>query len=276
MSSGRDIGSAGPDGMQYHLEVAPGALPPTVLLPGDPSRVAQLASIWDTAEHVADHREYRSVRGVYRGVPVGACSTGIGGPSAEIAVNELAAVGCRSLIRVGTTGSLQESIRCGDVVITTGAVRWDGASDAYAPPAYPAVASYEVVLALLEACDRLHLTCHLGISATASSFYAGQGRAAYGGYRGVDPERVTHLQAMGVLNLEMESATVLTLASLLGLRAGAACVVVADRVRGELRTDGADDTLARLGAEAAVALAEMDRARERAGKPQYVPALGLR
>lgn len=262
-------------GRQYHLHVGAGDLAPAVLLPGDPFRVPVLAGAWDEAEDVAHHREYRSMRGKYRGVPVSACSTGIGGPSTEIALNELAAVGCTTFLRLGTTGGLQERIRCGDVIISTASVRWDGASDSYAPAAYPAASSYEVVIALMEACERLSLTYHLGVSASTSSFYAGQSRPSFGGYPGDVAGRVDELQAMGVLNFEMEAATVFTLTSLFGLRGGAACVVVADRFRNEFRPEGADGVLARLGAEAIAALAAMDGQARRAGKRWYIPSLGL-
>src|SRR5947209_17178894 len=116
-------------GKQYHLHVAPDDLAATVLLPGDPGRVPALAAAWDSAEDVAHHRQYRSMRGTYQGVPISACSTGIGGPSTEIALNELAAVGCNTFLRLGTTGGLQEEIRCGDITISTAAIRWEGASD---------------------------------------------------------------------------------------------------------------------------------------------------
>lgn len=261
-------------GKQYHLQVESGELAPSVLLPGDPDRVPELAAAWDHASDVAAHREYHSMTGTYRGVPISACSTGIGGPSTEIAVNELAAVGCDSFIRLGTTGGLQEHIRCGDIVISTASIRWDGASDSYAPPEYPAAASYEIVLALIQACERLELTYHLGVSATVASFYAAQGRPAFGDYAGVHPERVDELRAMGVVNFEMEAATIFTLASLYGLRGGAACVVVADRFRNEFRPEGTGEVLARVGAEAVRALAQLDDATRRAGRRWYVPDLG--
>jgi uridine phosphorylase len=202
-----------------------------------------------------------------------ACSTGIGGPSTEIALNELAAVGCDTFLRLGTTGGLQEQLRVGDIVISTASVRWDGASDSYAPAEFPAAASYEVVLALIEACERLGMTYHLGISAATASFYAGQSRPAFGEYIGVEHDRVERLQAMGVLNFEMESATVFTLSSLFGLRGGAACIVVADRFRNEFRPEGADEVLAKLGAETSVALAEMDAMKRRADRRWYFPSL---
>lgn len=261
-------------GTQYHLHLASGDLAPTVLLPGDPGRVPVLSGAWDTAVDVAHHREYRSMRGTYRNVPTSACSTGIGGPSTEIALNELAAIGCDTFVRLGTTGSLQEQLRVGDIVISTASVRWDGASDSYAPPAFPAVASYEVVLALAEACEQLGMTYHLGISAATASFYSGQSRPAFNEYVGVADDRVERLQAMGVLNFEMESATVFTLSSLFGLRGGAACIVVADRFRNEFQPEGADEALAKLGAEATVALAEMDASKHAAGRQWYLPSLG--
>jgi len=263
-------------GRQYHLHVAPGDLPPAVLLPGDPFRVPVLAEAWDGADDVAHHREYRSMRGSYKGVPISACSTGIGGPSTEIALNELAAVGCKTFLRLGTTGGLQEPIRAGDIIISTASVRWDGAGDAYAPPAYPAAASHELVLALIVACERLGLTYHLGVSASTSSFFAGQSRPSYGGFSGDVPERVDRLQAMGVLNFEMEAATIFTLCSIFGFRGGAACVVVADRFRNEFKPEGADMVLATLGGEAVLALSQMDAQKSRSGKAWYVPDLGPR
>lgn len=258
---------------QYHLHLSNGDLAPTVLLPGDPARVPVLARAWDDAVAVAENREYRSMRGAYQGTPISACSTGIGGPSTEIAINELAAVGCETFIRLGTTGSLQERIRCGDIIISTASIRWDGASASYAPPEYPAAASYEVILALISACEHLNLPYHVGVSASTTSFYAGQSRLAYGGYRGHDAGRVEALRAMGVLNFEMEAATILTLCSLFGLRGGAACVVIADRFRNEWRHEGADDILAALGAEATHTLAEQDRLKRAAGKRQFFPQL---
>jgi uridine phosphorylase len=262
-------------GRQYHLHVGPGDLPESVLLPGDPFRVPVLAEAWDAAEDVAHHREYRSMRGTYRGVPIAACSTGIGGPSTEIALNELAAVGCTAFLRLGTTGGLQEPIRVGDIIISTAAVRWDGASDAYAPKEYPAAASYELVLALIVACERLGLTYHLGVSASTTSFFAGQSRPSFRGYPGVVQDRVEQLQSMGVMNFEMEAATIFTLCSIFGLRGGAACVVVADRFRNEFKPEGADKVLATLGAESVLALSQMDEEKRRTGTNWYVPMVDV-
>jgi uridine phosphorylase len=232
-----------------------------------------LAEVWDSREDVAYHREYRSMRGTYHGIPISACSTGIGGPSTEIAINELAEIGCNSFLRLGTTGGLQEHMRVGDIAISTAAIRWDGASSPYAPPEYPAAASYEVVLALIEACERLGRTYHLGVSASTTSFYAGQSRPAFGGYQGLETGRVERLRQMRVTNFEMEAATIFTLCSLFGLRGGAACIVIADRFRNEFQPEGADQALALLGAEAAAILAEMDGVTTKAGRKWYVPSL---
>ncbi|GAC1402869.1 MAG: uridine phosphorylase [Chloroflexota bacterium] len=260
-------------GKQYHVRLAPGDLSQCVLLPGDPFRVPVLAKAWDTAHSVAQNREYNSMRGKYRGADISACSTGIGGPSTEIAINELAEIGCTTFLRLGTTGGLQSHIRVGHVIISTASVRWDGASDSYAPSAYPAASSFEVTIALIEACERLNVHYHLGVSASTSSFYSGQSRPAFGGYTGAVPDRAHELQTMGVLNFEMEAATVFTLCSLLGLRGGAACVVVADRFRNEFRHEGADDLLAQIGGEAVLALTKHDDVKQRAGKTWFFPSL---
>ncbi|GAC1445771.1 MAG: uridine phosphorylase [Chloroflexota bacterium] len=255
------------------MRLSPGDMAPSVLLPGDPFRVPLLAGAWDNAQPVAHNREYNSMRGTYCGADISACSTGIGGPSTEIAINELAEIGCNTFLRLGTTGGLQEDIRVGHVIISTASVRWDGASDSYAPEAYPAISSYEVVVALIEACERLKVVYHVGVSASTSSFYSGQSRPAFGGYGGVVSDRVDRLQAMGVLNFEMEAATVFTLCSLLGLRGGAACVVVADRFRNEFRHEGADDLLAQIGAESILALSRHDKLKQTAGKKWFFPSL---
>jgi uridine phosphorylase len=188
-------------------------------------------------------------------------------------MNELAAIGCKSFVRLGTTGGLQQHVHSGDVVISTGSIRWDGATSSYAPAEYPACASYEVTLALIEACERLGLTYHLGVSASVGSFYAAQSRPAFGGYEGLDSGRVRQLTDMGVLNFEMEAATVFTLCSLFGLRGGAACVVIADRFRNEFKPEGSESKLAQIGAEATVALRQMDERKMATGHRWFVASL---
>ena len=213
---------------QYHLAVAPGDVAETVLLPGDPGRVETITDSWTASRRVAAHREYITETGRVEETPVSVTSTGIGSPSAAIAVEELAAVGAETLIRVGSCGALQDSIEPGDLVIATGALRREGTSAEYVEPAYPAVADHEVVTALVTAAERLENPYHCGILASTDSFTVGQGRAGHGGYR-PDPSFVEDLAERNVLAAEMEASAILTLSSLYGLRAGAVCTVFADR-----------------------------------------------
>lgn len=266
--------ASGPGGKQYHVRVGEGELAPYVLLPGDPGRVPMLGQYWDEYTEVASHREYRSATGRVGNAAIAACSTGIGGPSTEICVTELANVGCHTFLRVGTTGSIQEHIRCGDVIISTAAMRRDGPSEYYAPKEYPAVASYDVVMALVEACEKLGFNYHLGITCTVSSFYCGQGRPAFRNYGTRGQEGlITELQNLGITNFEMETGTLFTLASIYGLRAGTACVVIGDRVRDEWQPEGAEEKLGKLAASAIQKLHAWDKIRMEKGKRVLFPSL---
>lgn len=198
-------------------------------LPGDPGRARKIAGAFDTgARQIASRREFTSVLGRLEGRPVIVTSTGIGGPSTSIAVEELARLGVRTFLRVGSTGAIQSGIEIGDVVITSGSVRLDGASAHYAPIEYPAVADPEVVQALREAARRTGRRAHVGITASSATFYPGEERTdSFSGYvlrrfQGATEE----WRALNVLNYEMESATLLTMCSALGLRAGCVTGVV--------------------------------------------------
>jgi uridine phosphorylase len=263
------------NGMQYHLELEPGDVDGPVLLPGDPERVPVVAEQWDEAEEVAYHREYRTMRGRRAGSPVSCTSTGIGAPSAAIAVEELANVGTETMLRVGACGALQPDIEVGDMVVANGAVRQEGTSAEYVREEYPARAHDEVVTALVTAAERLDHDYHLGVTCSTDSFYAGQGRPGHDGFEAPDAdERVAELQAAGVLNYEMEAAALLTLASVYGLRAGAVCTVYANRVTGEFRTEG-ESRAAEVASEAAVVLDHMDRAKAEAGVDHWHAGLSL-
>lgn len=221
-------------GLQYHIRLKNGDIPTSVLLPGDPARVDKIVQLWDESHEVAFNREYHTVKGVYKGVPIACTSTGIGSPAAAIAMEELSRIGTKTFIRVGTCGSLQKNMKLGDVVITTGAVRLDGASRDYVIPEYPAVASYEVVEALIKAAANLKIPYHVGVTASTDTFYCGQGRPGYNDYFPSHKEHIfSDMQKAGVLNFEMEASCILTLASLFGVRAGAVCVVIANRVTNE-------------------------------------------
>ncbi|MDI6691076.1 MAG: nucleoside phosphorylase, partial [Candidatus Bathyarchaeota archaeon] len=206
---------------QYHIACKKGDLAEYLLVPGDPERVPKIASYWDSAKEVSCHREFRSFTGKYKGVPISALSSGIGPACMAIVVNEASRVGVHTFIRVGSTGAIQGNINCGDVVISSAAVRLDYTSNCYVMPEYPAVASYEVLLALIEAAENLNISnYHVGITATTADFYAGQNRPVK-----EHPPRMENLlptlQKAKVLNFEMETATLYTLANLYGLRAGA-------------------------------------------------------
>jgi uridine phosphorylase len=243
---------------QYHLEVTSGDVADAVLLPGDPGRIDRIAENWDEYSLVADHREYRTITGTHEGTPISATSTGIGSPSAAIAVEELARVGAGTFIRVGSCGAIQPETDVGDLIITTGAVRQEGTSEEYIRPEYPAVADHAVVSALAAAAEDLGYEYHLGVTASTDSFYAGQSREGFGGFRGQgSEERIEELRRAGVLNFEMEASMLLTLAGIYGLRAGAVCTVFADRTTGEFRTEG-EGRAARVASRAVSLLAAMD------------------
>ncbi len=208
-----------------------------VLLPGDPGRVSEIAAAApiERAREVACKREYRSWLGYVGRTPVLVTSTGIGGPSASIAIDELAQLGVRTFLRVGTTGAIQPDVNIGDIVVTTGAVRLDGASTHYAPIEYPAVAHHEVVQAFLAAARDLGVVARPGITCSCDTFYPGQER--YDSFSGYVPRRFQGIteewRRLHVLNYEMEAATVLTLTGAMGLRGGCAAGVIVNRTRSE-------------------------------------------
>lgn len=246
------------EGKQYHIACAPGDVAPSVLLPGDPARVDKIGTLWDSVHEVANHREYHTMTGKYQGTPISCTSTGIGSPALAIAVEELSRIGVETFIRVGTTGGIQPGQHLGDVVITTGAVRLDGASRDYVMPEYPAVAHYKVVEALIQAAEELKIPYHVGITASTDTFYCGQGRPGYGNYFPSHKERLYEdMQKAGVKNFEMESSCLLTLASLFGRRAGAVCTIIANRVTNEFEVN--DEFEKRSGQVASRAIAILSR-----------------
>ena len=148
---------------QYHIQVAKGEVGRYVLLPGDPKRCAKIAQYFDDPVMVADNREYVTITGTVDGVRLSVTSTGIGGPSAAIALEELANCGADTFIRVGTCGGMQEEVLSGDLVIASGAIRMDGTSREYAPIEYPAVSDYTVLRALEDAAQKRGERYHIGV-----------------------------------------------------------------------------------------------------------------
>ena len=257
----------------YHVRVSPEKAERYALLPGDPDRVNKISSYWDEVEVVDEHRQFRVHRGKYRGVGLLAVSTGIGGPATAIVVEELARVGVNTFIRVGSTGAIQPDIKLGDLIISTGAVRMEGTSYQYVRAGYPAVASYEVVMTLIEAAESLGFRYHVGITASTDSFYTGQGRRGYKGYfQSWMKELIDDLRAAKVLNFEMEAATLFTLANLFGLRAGCVCAVYAQRVTNEFEVKGEDDAI-KVANEAVKVLSEWDSVKKERGRRFFYPSL---
>lgn len=206
------------------------------LLPGDPGRVEGLArALSPDAKFLGSHRDFTSWLAPMENGTVIIMSTGMGGPCVTFAVEELARLGVTTFIRVGTTGSIQETIHPGDVIVNYGAVRMDGASLAYAPPQYPAIADFDVTGALLDGAARMSIPVHRGISISTDSFWPGQER--YDSFSGYVLRRLqgslAEFRRLGCTNYEMENATLFTLASVMGLRAGSVCGVVAKRTESE-------------------------------------------
>lgn len=222
----------------FHLGITKADLDGATLaiIPGDPARVAKIAELMNEPIFLASHREFTLYRAKLAGHSVVICSTGIGGPSTSIAVEELAQLGVNTFLRVGTTGAIQPHINIGDMIVTTASVRLDGASLHFAPMEFPAVANFDVVTAMRSAALEEGLAVHLGVTASSDTFYPGQER--YDTFSGRVVRRfqgsVKEWQEMGVLNLEMESATLLTMCASSGLRAGCVAAAVVNRTQQEI------------------------------------------
>jgi uridine phosphorylase len=259
---------------QYHIVCRRGDLTEYLLVPGDPDRVPRIAAFWDSAEEVSCHREFRGFKGKYKGVPISALSSGIGPACMAIAVNEASNVGVKTFVRVGSTGAIHAQIKCGDVIISSAAVRLDGTSNCYVVPEYPAVADYEVLLALIEAAESLDIRdYHVGITATTSDFYAGQNRPMRKDCAPSMQDLLPDLQEAGVLNFEMETATLYTLASLYGLRAGAVCAVQANRCTNEFKTGAGEENAIKIANEAARILNDWDALKTKRKRRWLFPSL---
>ncbi|MEM4483396.1 MAG: uridine phosphorylase [Candidatus Methanomethylicia archaeon] len=263
-----------PEGVQYHIRCKPGDIAPYVLLPGDPDRVPRIAKYWDEAREVARHRCYVTFTGLYKGVPISATSTGIGCPSTAIAIEELLRIGAKTFIRVGTTGSIHVDVKVGDLVISSGAVRLEGTSKQYVMIEYPALAHYEVLLALIEAAEKLGVKYHVGLTASTDSFYVGQARPGFNDYLPSFAKNIiSDLQACGVINFEMEASTIFTLSSIYGVRAGSICAVLANRVTNEFLEDAGVEDCIRVANEAVKILYEWDRLKADKDKKYFYPSL---
>lgn len=205
---------------EYHINLKKEDGARYVIMPGDPGRTEKIASYFDNAKEIAFNREFRTFRGYLEGKPVLAVSSGIGGPSAAICMEELAHIGADTFIRIGTCGGMQMNVDPGDLIIATGAIRMDGTSKEYMPIEFPAVANLDVTNAIVEAAKNLDYKYHVGIVQAKDSFYGQQNPDSMG----VDYELKNKWSAWikgGCLASEMESATMFIVSSLRNLRAGA-------------------------------------------------------
>ncbi len=191
---------------QYHIQVAPGEVGRYVILPGDPKRCALIAKYFDNPVQIADNREYVTITGTLDGKKVSVTSTGIGGPSAAIAIEELVMCGADTFIRVGTCGGMQEDVLSGDIVIASGAIRMDGTGREYAPIEYPAVSDFEVTSALGQAAEELNMRFHIGVTQSKDSFYGQHSPETMPVSYELENKWNAWLR-MGCLASEMESAT---------------------------------------------------------------------
>ena len=218
------------ESVQYHINCKKGDVGRYCILPGDPGRCEKIAAYFDDAHFVAQNREYVTYTGALEGVPVSVVSTGIGGPSASIAMEELHAVGADTFIRVGTCGGINMNVKSGDIVVVTGAVRMEGTSREYAPIEFPAVPDFGVTRALADASEKLGLPYHTGVVQCKDSFYGQHSPERMP----VSYELLAKWEAwkrLGVLASEMESAALFTVAASLGVRCGGVMNVVWNQER---------------------------------------------
>ena len=223
-------------GIQYHLQIKSGDVGKYVILPGDPKRCEKIAAYLEDAQLVADSREFVTYTGYLDGVKVSVTSTGIGGPSAAIAMEELARCGADTFVRIGTCGGIATDVKSSDLVIATGAVRMEGTSREYAPIEFPAVADYHIVRALEKAGEKQGHICHIGVVQCKDSFYGQH-----------EPEKMPvgyeltqkweAWKRLGCLASEMESAALFTVGSYLHVRVGSVFLVVANQEREKLHLE---------------------------------------
>lgn len=232
-------------GRLYHIRLRKKNVGKIALLPGDPDRVPLIAKRFKDARLISSNREYTTYGGLVDGQYVISMSTGIGGPAAAIAVEELARLGVKLMIRVGTCGAIDPRVKTGTLVIAEASVRLDGTTRQYVTEGYPAAATPEVVIALKQSAASLKRSFLSGLAASTDAFYAGQGRRSYHNYfPNKARETVSDLRRARVLCFEMESSTLFTLGRLFGIETGAILTVLGDKMtEDKLATKGIDDAI---------------------------------
>ena len=220
-------------GMQFHIRCKEGDVGKYCFLPGDPGRCEAIASHFDNPVHIGMNREYNIYTGTLLGEKVSVCSTGIGGPSAAIAMEELAAIGTDTFIRVGTTGGIALDVLPGDVVVATGSIRFEHTSLEYAPIEFPAVADFDITCALKQASEELGCRTHVGIVQCKDAFY-GQHAPEKSPVSYELLQKWESWKRLGVKSSEMESSALFVVAAALGVRCGSCFHVVWNQEREKL------------------------------------------
>ena len=248
---------------QYHIQCAPGDVGRYCILPGDPGRVPAVAALFDGAEKVAQNREYTTYTGTLLGEKVSVCSTGIGGPSASIAMEELVKCGADTFIRTGTCGGIALDVKSGDIVVATGAIRFEHTSVEYAPIEFPAVADFGITGVLAAAAKKLGYPLHTGVVQCKDSFYGQHSPDKSPVYYELQ-QKWESWKRLGVKASEMESAALFVVAAALGVRCGSCFHVVwnQEREKAGLDQDMSEDTSTsvKVAVEALKLLIEADRA----------------
>ena len=249
---------------QFHIHCVAGDVGRYVILPGDPGRCAAIAALFDEAHHVAQNREFNIYTGTLLGERVSVCSTGIGGPSAVIAMEELHQIGADTFLRTGTCGGIDLDVRSGDIVVATGAIRYEHTSQEYAPLEYPAVPDLDLTLALRDAALAMGKTVHTGVVHCKDSFY-GQHSPEKSPMAAELQEKWRIWKRLGVKASEMESAALFVAADALGCRCGSCFHVIWNQERelAGLDQDMSEDTSAavRVAVDALRRIITQDRAR---------------
>jgi len=270
---------------QMHTQVKQGEVARYVLLPGDPGRVKRIASLWDEYKEIASSREFTTYTGRVGEVRISSTSTGVGGPGAAIVIEELSRAGADTFIRVGTSGCMGEDIFPGDLIITSGAIRREGTSRSYVSVEYPAVANYEIILALVQAATEFGYPFHVGITLSVDGFYSSNKLISGNEFKSMSTgeysqswmtEKMLDAKRARALNQEMEAATILTLSNLFGLRGGVVCAAT-DRVPWDAPS-GIDFRLSeeksiRTAIEAVKLLAQWDKVKEEKGIKYWHPGI---
>lgn len=249
---------------QYHIQCKAGDVGRYVFLPGDPGRCEAIASHFDNPVHIGMNREYNVYTGTLLGEKVTVCSTGIGGPSASIAMEELVAIGADTFIRIGTCGGIDMDVLPGDVVVATGAIRYEHTSMEYAPIEFPAVPSFDVAAALKAASEDLGYRTHMGVVQCKDSFYGQHSPEKSPVYYEL-LQKWESWKRLGVKASEMESAALFVAAAALGVRCGSCFHAVwnQEREKAGLFMPMVEDTsgAVRVGIEAMKRLIRQDQSR---------------